>query len=106
VVDIDGAFLRVQCKTGRLRNGCVIFRAQSIRSNTREAMIRDYKEDVDLFAIHCPDTDGIYVVPIEDATRTQGTLRIEPTSNGQDEAFGGLVITNCPPSSTGRARSL
>jgi PD-(D/E)XK nuclease superfamily protein len=85
VLEIDGSFLRVQCKTGRLRDGCVIFRAQSVRSNTRKAVMRDYKDDVELFIIHCPDTRRLYVIPIEDATRTQGTLRIDPTDNGQNK---------------------
>jgi hypothetical protein len=85
VLEIDGSFLRVQWKTGRLRDGCVIFHAQSVRSNMRKTVIRDYKSDVELFVVHCPDTDGIYVIPIDDATRTQGTLRISPTANGQDK---------------------
>ncbi len=85
VLEIEGTFLRAQCKTGRLRSGCVVFRAQSIRSNSRQTLIRDYKEDVDLIIVRCPDPGGTYVVPIEDATRTQGTLRIDPTTNGQDK---------------------
>ena len=83
VVEIDGCFTRVQCKTGRLRNGCVIFSANSVRSNTHRSVLRDYKDDVELFIVHCPDTGGIYVIPIDDVTRTQGTLRIEPTANSQ-----------------------
>jgi hypothetical protein len=83
VLEIDGSFLRVQCKTGRLRDGCVVFRAHSVRSNTRKTVIRDYRGDVELFIVHCVDTGGIYVIPIEDATRTQGTLRIDPAANGQ-----------------------
>ena len=31
VLDVDGSFLRVQCKTGRLRNGCIEFSARSVR---------------------------------------------------------------------------
>jgi hypothetical protein len=65
------------------RGPCVVFRAQSIRSNTRQTVVRDYKEDVDLIVVHCPDTHATYAVPIEDATKTQGTLRISPTANGQ-----------------------
>jgi hypothetical protein len=85
VLDIGGSFLRVQCKTGRLRNGCVIFAAYSMRSNTRKAMMRDYKGDVELFIVHCPETGGLHAIPIDEATRTQGTLRLEPTGNGQDK---------------------
>jgi PD-(D/E)XK endonuclease len=85
VLEIDGSFLRVQCKTGRLRDGCVIFKAQSVRSNTRETVLRDYKDDVELFIVSCLETGGIYAIPIEDATRTQGTLRIDPTANRQNK---------------------
>jgi hypothetical protein len=85
VLDIEGSFLRVQCKTGRLRNGCVMFSAKSIRSNTRRAVLRDYAGDIELFIVHCPETDGIYAIPVDEATRTQGTLRIDPTANGQDK---------------------
>src|SRR5688572_23964176 len=60
VLDIEGSFIRVQCKTGRLRDGCVIFRAQSIRSNTRKVVMRDYKDDVERFVVHCPDTGRLY----------------------------------------------
>jgi hypothetical protein len=85
VLDMDGKFVRVQCKTGRLRNGCVVFSAQSVRSNTRKAVFRHYKDDVELFLVHCPDTGGIYAIPIEEVTRSHGTLRIDPTSNGQEK---------------------
>lgn len=57
--------------------------AQSIRSNTKRAIRRCYADEVDLFAVYCPATDGVYVVPIEEATRTVGALRVEPTANGQ-----------------------
>jgi hypothetical protein len=83
VLDLDGRFLRAQCKTGRLRGGCVIFHAASIRSNRSRTVIRDYKSDVELFIVHCPETNRIYVIPIDDATRTEGRLRIDPTANRQ-----------------------
>jgi hypothetical protein len=85
VLDLGGSFVRVQCKTGRLRDGCVVFRAQSVRSNTREKVLRDYKDDVELFIVYCPETGRLYVIPIADATRTQGTLRVDPTGNRQSK---------------------
>ena len=85
VLDIGGSFLRVQCKTGRLRNGCIEFSARSVRVNTRRTVIRNYdKDQVELIMVHCPETGGIYSIPIEEA-RSHGTLRIDPTANGQDK---------------------
>jgi hypothetical protein len=83
VLEVDGGFLRAQIKTGRLRRGCVVFQAQSIQSNARRSVSRHYHGDVELLIAYCPDNGRIYVIPIEEATRSQGTLRIEPTANGQ-----------------------
>jgi hypothetical protein len=84
VLDLGSSFLRVQCKTGRLRNGCIEFKAHSVRVNTRRTFIRDYNGEVELFMVHCPETGGIYAIPVDEA-RTHGTLRIDPTANGQSK---------------------
>src|SRR4051794_5884579 len=59
VLDVDGEFIRVQCKTGRLRNGVVIFPTRSIRTNTREILKRCYFGEVELFLVYCPDNRRI-----------------------------------------------
>lgn len=68
IVDV-GRLLRVQVKTGRLRNGAVTFSTRSVRVNSRGAHWRDYHGEIDYFFVYCPDTDGVYAVPIEDAAR-------------------------------------
>lgn len=83
VLDLGTRFLRVQCKTGRLRNGAVHFSAQSVRSNTKGSVRRPYHGEIDPFAVYCPETGRIYAVPVEDATATFGTLRVDPPANGQ-----------------------
>jgi hypothetical protein len=85
VIDQGGRFLRVQCKTGRLRRGAIEFRAQSIRSNTRVTQIRGYKGEVDLFAVYCPDTDGVYVIPVDEVPNTGMYLRVDPPCNCQNK---------------------
>jgi hypothetical protein len=82
-IDLGDRFLRAQCKTGRLRQGTIIFAARSVRSNTRRTFLRSYENDIDLFIVYCPETDGIYVIPIEEATASVGALRVAPTANGQ-----------------------
>jgi hypothetical protein len=82
-IDVGDRFLRAQCKTGRLRQGTIVFAARSVMSNTRRAFLRTYENEIDLFLIHCPETDAIYAVPIEEATSSVGALRVAPTANGQ-----------------------
>jgi hypothetical protein len=82
-IDVGERFLRAQIKTGRLREGTIIFAVKSVRSNTRRTYVRTYENEVDLFLIYCPDTDRIYAVPIEEATSSVGALRVAPTANGQ-----------------------
>lgn len=83
----DGARLtRVQCKTGRLRSGAVLFALCSCYGHHRhlETVRRDYRGQIDSFAVYCPETRGVYLVPIADPTaRVLGTLRVEPSRNNQ-----------------------
>jgi hypothetical protein len=85
VLDLNGEFLRVQCKTGRLRSGAVVFSSRSVRSNTRKTFFRDYDGEAELFLIYCPETEGIYAVPVEEAPAGHGYLRVAPARNRQHE---------------------
>ena len=79
----DGTFTRVQCKTGVLRNGCVLFRLYSISGHDTRA--KRYAGQVDAFGVFCPATNATYLIPIE-ALGTCGSvasLRVSPTRNGQ-----------------------
>jgi hypothetical protein len=83
VLDLGGRFIRVQCKTGRLRRRCVLFNTQSVRTNRRRTYFRGYEGEIDLFGVYCHELDRLYAVPVEVAAKTQGTLRVEPTVNNQ-----------------------
>jgi hypothetical protein len=84
VVDVGGRFLRVQCKTGRLRGGVVRFNTASTRANTLRAFTTPYDADqIDLFLIYCPDTDRVYALDVGEAASSNGCLRVDPTANGQ-----------------------
>jgi PD-(D/E)XK endonuclease len=87
VVDIEGRFLRAQCKTGRLVEGVVRFTTRSVRSNTRCTFVRGYTEDADVFLVHCPETGRVYSVPVEDAPGRCMYLRVEPTVNHQGQGI-------------------
>jgi hypothetical protein len=86
VVEEGGTLLRVQCKTGRLRDGSVRFATASTYGHlpSPRDQRRDYVGQVDAFAVFCPDTGGVYVIPIDDLeTRAVAYLRVEAPRNGQ-----------------------
>lgn len=85
VLECEGRFLKVQCKTGRLRDGVVRVSTQSIQSNTRGTRTRSYTGEVDLFIVYCTDNEGIYVVPADEVPARGMHLRVDPPRNGQSK---------------------
>lgn len=86
VIDDGHQLARVQCKSGRLRNGAVQFSTFSTYAHHPNPRItrRDYLGEIDYFAVYCRQTGGVYLVPIAEASlRRQAHLRIEPTRNSQ-----------------------
>jgi PD-(D/E)XK endonuclease len=86
VVELDGRLVRVQCKTGRTRRGVIEFKVCSSYAHlpSPRARARHYEGEVDYFAVYCPQTSGVYLIPIENVpNRWTGSLRLEPTRNRQ-----------------------
>ena len=85
VVDDGDRLLRVQCKTGRLHNGVVVFRTASSYAHhpNPKPRQRHYQGQVDAFAVYCPRTGDVYLIPIEDVPREAASLRVDPPLNGQ-----------------------
>ena len=72
-LDMGDRFVRVECRTGRLRNGCVVFNTASNLYGGRGV---GYTGAADLFAVYCRDTDGYCTVPVERAATAHMALRI------------------------------
>jgi hypothetical protein len=85
VIDEGGRFLRVQCKTGRLVKGAIVFHPCSIDSRSKQGgcIRKSYHGEVELFGVYCPELKKCYLVPVEDATMAVCSLRVEPPKNGQ-----------------------
>jgi hypothetical protein len=83
VLEVGKRFVCVQCKTGRLRAGVIHFNTVSVRANTARAFTRAYNGEADVFLIYCPDTGQVYAVDVDEAASSLGSLRVEPTANGQ-----------------------
>ena len=79
VVDTGAELLRVQVKTGRVRNGVIEFETRRTRSRT---LRNSYREgEVDYFAIYSPELDKVYVMKAREGVF--GKLRVKPTGNNQ-----------------------
>ena len=80
VVDIDNKLLRAQCKTGRVRRGNVVANLYTIDRARKQ---HGYSGKADVFAIHCAETDKIYLVPVEECSTARVYLRISTPLNKQ-----------------------
>jgi hypothetical protein len=82
VLEEGDRFVRVQCKTGRLRSGAVTFPTCSTYAHRGHGR-RDYRGQADVFAVYCPETDRCYLVPVDGVGSTICVLRVEKSRNGQ-----------------------
>lgn len=91
IEDGDGKFYRIQCKTGRVSHGSIDFNTASNyyhhpNANKKTDYHRkDYRGEIDYFAVYSPDTHKVYLVPVDHAPTTEGRLRLEPTKNNQEK---------------------
>ena len=79
----DGTLTRVQCKTGLLNGGRIVFRVYSVSGHRSQG--RPYQGQVDAFGVYCEATRQTYLVPfalIPDR-RVMVCLRVSPSKNGQ-----------------------
>ena len=84
VAVLGDTFLRVQCKTGRLRDGYVSFKTFG---RGRDGNVYRYVEgEIDYYAVRCLETNAIYLVPFAEAgSSTHPQLRVDlpkPNSTG------------------------
>ena len=83
VVEERGAFSRIQCKTGRIRNGALVFAVASSQYH-RGGKRRDYRGEADAFGVFCPDNGCTYIIPIRDLPIVrEAKLRLERPRNAQ-----------------------
>ena len=88
VIEDGGTFFRVQCKTGRMVRGAVIFPPHRLRAAKRETgwerRMASYQGEIEFFGVYYPDNDEVYLVPIEDVPCVRMcVLRVEGAKNNQ-----------------------
>lgn len=83
VISRGNGFERVQVKTGRYRNGCVVFNTCSIPGRTNDNTAVDYRGRADLFGVYCEELGNVYLVPVGEVGVREGRLRVDPAKNNQ-----------------------
>ena len=81
IIDDSVSLRRVQCKTGRVKKGALLFNSYSQSGNG--ATKRGYHGLADLFAVLNPESGEVYLVPVASFGTTGVTLRLIPTLSGQ-----------------------
>jgi hypothetical protein len=76
----DGSVARIQVKSGRVRNGCVMFNTCSTDHGHGR---RPYHGLADVFAVYVVELSQVFMVPVRDCPRYVGFLRLEPCRNNQ-----------------------
>ena len=85
VIDDSTRLFRVQCKTGRVKKGSLIFNAYSQSGNGSVKM--GYRGLADLFAVLNPVDDKVYLVSVDEVGETIVSLRLTPTLNKQAQGI-------------------
>jgi hypothetical protein len=84
IIDDGHSLQRVQCKTGRLRSGCVVFNAYSVAGNSNGRR-QGYAGLADVFGVYCPDNQQVYLVPVSHVSVGGIPLRVNHTLNNQQK---------------------
>jgi PD-(D/E)XK nuclease superfamily protein len=76
----EGRILRIQVKTGWVRNGCIEFNSRSTDHGRGQ---RDYRGRADIIAVHVPSLTRVFIVPVDDCPSSRGYLRLDAPRNKQ-----------------------
>src|SRR5579859_6382761 len=78
---IADTFIRIQCKTGRFKDGYVTFRTFGVGRDGK--VYRYVAGEIDYYGVRCLETGAVYLVPFDEAgTSTQPQLRVDPPKPG------------------------
>jgi PD-(D/E)XK endonuclease len=97
-----GDILRVQVKSGRVRNGCVMFNTASTDHGRGRL---DYRGRADVLAVHVASISRVFMVPVDECPGYVCALRLDPPRNNQrrgvrlaeDYAFGRWLESQSSP---------
>jgi hypothetical protein len=82
IVDNGDMLLRVQCKTGWIDAGAIVFKTCSNYRTVEGYTSVHYEDRVDMYAVYCPELDKVYLIPAKDIDCKYSTrLRLDQRRN-------------------------
>lgn len=72
--------MRVQAKSGRVRNGCVELNSSSTDHGRGQ---QHYRGRADVLAVHVRTLSKVFMVPVDDCPLFRGYLRLDAAGNNQ-----------------------
>ena len=97
VVDTGSRFVRVQIKTGRVKNGSLAFETSSITTKNGDFIHKNYTGQIDYFAVYWREKDLVLFVPIEKTGKRGTTLRFNPTKAYNTTSVNDFVFPKNDP---------
>lgn len=76
VIEKNGKFERIQCKTSHIEEKCIRFNTTSQHILTGERFT--YETEIEYFGVYSPELDKCYLVPSSLGGKSSIGLRIEP----------------------------
>jgi hypothetical protein len=76
----EGTMLRLQVKSGRVRNGCVEFNSSSTDHGKGQ---QHYRGRADVIAVYVRTLRRVFMVPVNDCPSSRGYLRLDAPLNNQ-----------------------
>lgn len=78
ILDLNGTLQKIQIKTGRYKDGCVVFETRSVNKIGGCYQRNNYKNQVHYFIIYCPQLNQLYIIDPNELSNTSGRLRVDP----------------------------
>ena len=66
-------------------DGILFATASSYNHTMKNKGWKHYRGQADYFAVYCPETKGVYLVPVDAVGVAQAHLRLIPPKNGQEK---------------------
>ena len=85
IIEISNILYKVQCKTGKLKDGVLVFNCSNSTVNeVIEGQPKGhYRGQIDYFAVYSPELDKCYLLPVSEVGINSAALRIDPPKNNQ-----------------------